>query len=352
MNNKTVNFALIGTGVIGKNYLISVKTINNAAITAVCDTNETALKEAISGTPGMFGTTDYRKLLEKSDIDAVIVATNDQSHRMITVDALKAGKHVLCEKPMALTDEDCRAMLEAERKTKAKLMIGQVCRYTPSFKKAKELVEKGEIGDLFFVESEYAHDYSKIPGMKGWRTDEVNLRNPVTGGGCHAVDLLRWIAGNPTEVCAYANRKSLTDWPVDDCTVAIMKFPNNVIGKVLTSIGCQRGYTMRTCLYGTKGTIIVENQKPQFTVFKTEFCGCDHAFDNSMKAIEMKIPVQVNNHNLAAEVKEFAECIAEDRPVVTDGVEGATTVAVCNAIVNSANSGEKAEPDYSFFQKK
>ena len=81
----------------------------------------------------------------------------------------------------------------AVKKTDKKFMVGQICRYTPGFKQAKEIIDSGAIGELTFVESEYAHDYSGIYAKETWRSDPV--RNGVVGGGCHAVDLLRWIAG-------------------------------------------------------------------------------------------------------------------------------------------------------------
>lgn len=223
-------------------------------------------------------------------------------------------------------------------------MIGQICRYTDSFVKAKKLVEDGEIGELFFVESEYAHDYSKIGGVGGWRVTPE--RHPIIGGGCHAVDLLRWIAGNPTEVTAYANNKVLTDWPIMDCTVGLLKFPNNVIGKVMTSVGCKRNYTMRTVLYGTQGTIVVDNTSNTLSVFKESFRGEDSYCDASQQTVEMKIPVRVNNHNTAAEIGDFCRCILEGTPVPTDGIEGAATISACLAIVESAKTGERVSINY------
>ena len=124
-------------------------------------------------------------------IDAVIIASPDQNHRQMILDSLNAGKHILCEKPLALTREDCGAIVEAVKKSDKKFMVGQICRYTPGFKQAKEIIESGAIGELTFVESEYAHDYSHIYAAGSWRSDPV--RNGVVGGGCHAVDLLRWI---------------------------------------------------------------------------------------------------------------------------------------------------------------
>jgi len=222
-------------------------------------------------------------------------------------------------------------------------MIGQVCRKAPGFVLAKKLIEDGEIGELFFVESEYAHDYSRIPGVGNWRIDPVHLRHPIIGGGCHAIDLLRWLAGNPSEVYAYSNRKMLKDWPVDDCTVAIMKFPNEVVGKVFTSVGCKRTYTMRTVLYGSTGTIITDNTSEKITLMQEVV---DENGKASIKTTEL--PVDVNNHNVTAEIKELTEAILGRAPLITDGKEGASTVAVGCAIVESAATGKPVCPSYDF----
>lgn len=84
------------------------------------------------------------------------------------------------------------------------------------------------------------------------------------------MDFARWIAGDPYEVMAYSNHKMLKNFPTDDCTVAIMRFPNDVIGKVFVSTGCKRDYTMRSVFYGSKGTIITDNTSPHMTVFNGE----------------------------------------------------------------------------------
>ena len=343
---RKLRFAVAGIGGMGRAHIEGIRRNALAELAAVFDINGEFAAKCASD----FGLdryyTDFEKMLAEEEIDAVIVCTPDQVHREYTVNALRAGKHVLCEKPMAQTVEDCRAMVKAADETGMKLMIGQVCRKAPGFLKAKELVDSCHIGDLFFVESEYAHDYSRIPGRGGWqwRTDPVLLRHPVIGGGCHAIDLLRWIAGDPSEVFAYANHKMLTTWPVDDCTVAIMKFPNDVIGKVMCSIGCKRSYTMRTCLYGSKGTIICDNTSPDITVMREQY-GESGEFEGLRTE---KVPVDINNHNVASEIEELSDCMINDKPVPTDGREGASTVAVGAAIVESAAKGDKITIDYDF----
>ena len=340
-----IRFAVVGIKSIGQFHIKGIINNPNAELVALCDNNE----EILNNVSDTFGVSvrfdDYHKLLDKKLIDAVCICTPDQIHKEMVVDFLNAGINVLCEKPLALNMRDCEAMLEAEAKSEATLMVGQVCRKTPGFIKAKEIVDQGLIGELIFVESEYAHDYSDMGPH--WRTDKENPRHPVTGGGCHAVDLLRWIAGNPIEAFAYSNKKSLGDiWPCDDTAISILKFPNDIMGKVYVSTGCKRNYTMRTVLYGTKGTIITDNTSDTMSLFLSEFEGKTEFLGTHMKEIALQLPIEINNHNVTAEVSDFVDFLTEKSSYVISGNEGAGTVAVCEAIIASAASGKPEKISY------
>jgi len=333
-----VRYGIIGCR-MGRSHMAGLRENKLAELVAICDIDTEVLEQCKAEYPDARTYTDYKEMLKCDDIDAVAVVVPDQIHREISIAALDAGKHVLCEKPLALTREDCKAIIDAANKSDKKFMIGQVSRFAPGFAKAKKMIEDGEIGELFFVESEYAHDYSKIPGRgNNWRLDP--LRHGFLGGGCHAVDLVRWIAGNPTEVAAFANKKMLTTWPTDDCTIAIMKFPNNVIGKVFVSTGCKRNYTMRSVFYGSKGTIIVDNKTPHMEVFKTE---ADCGF-----TVPVLYPVSLKDHNTQGELECFTDCILNDKEVEMSAYEGACTVAAALAAVESSKTGEIVTVDYNF----
>lgn len=309
-----------------------------ADIAAICDCNEENLRFAGErySIPEEKRFLDYKDLLNNDSINAVTVAIPDQQHVKMSCEFLRAGKHVLCEKPLALTRDDIEEMVKVADESEAKFMVGQICRFTPAFEKAKEIIEAGTIGELYFIESEYAHDYMKL--CDDWRADPN--RHGVIGGGCHAVDLIRWLAGDPVEVFAYGTHKLLPMVTYDDATVAIMKFDDNLMGKVFVSTGCKRDYTMRTVIYGTKGTIICDNTSPTMTLFVTD--------DEGVTKEPQTIDVQVNNHNAAKEFEVFADAIVNNKPVLTDAREGAKTVAVCLAIVESAKTGKPVNPNYKF----
>ena len=172
MIEKKLKVAVIGCGSISKQHIPAVLAKPECELYAVCDSasdNRMQLRMEEVGMPDFckeHAYTDYRDLVNDPNVDIAIVTTDDYSHRQITCDFLRAGKHVLLEKPMALSNEDCLAMLQAEKESGSRLMVGQVVRYNPVFTRAKNLIAEGAIGELVFVESEYAHDYSKSRGYE------------------------------------------------------------------------------------------------------------------------------------------------------------------------------------------
>ncbi len=325
--NEKLKVGVIGCSSMARNHMRGVLANENAILAAICDIDPKPLAEAHEIFPDAAVFTDYREMIA-SGLDAVIIVTPDQLHKEMCLFALDAGLHVLCEKPLALTSEECHDILDAAERSGKKFMVGQICRYTPGFIAAKELIDAGRIGKLVFVESEYAHDYKKVFAAGTWRNDPK--RNGVVGGGCHAIDLLRWIAGDPVEVTAYSNRRIMRDLPYDDNTVAILRFKDDVIGKVFVSVSCKRPYTMRSVFYGTKGTIITDNKSDHFTLWYENDEG---------KLIEENIPVDVNSHNAAGEFADFCRVILNDLPVETSAYEGMKTVETALAVVKSADLG-------------
>lgn len=276
-------------------------------------------------------------------LDVIIVATPDHIHREQCIRALKAGKHVICEKPLAPTVAECKSIIAAVRESGKFFMTGQVCRYAPGFKLARHLIDQGRIGDIVCIESEYAHDYSKgAAGYMGWRRDPAIKRDGFIGGGCHTLDLIRWLAGDPTEVFCYMNHKFLPDWPTADTGMAVAKFPNDVIGRVFVSIGVKRPYTMRTVINGTRGTIICDNTSEFIQIYE------ESVYDAAKITKFAQIPVLVSSHNVDAELQDFIGCLNRNEQCLTDVIEGSKTIAFGEAAIKSARTGVPEKIDYNF----
>lgn len=342
MSKNNLNVVVIGSSAMAEFHMKGVMNYGEGVtLYGVCDIHEeylTKAKENVKFGDEVKLVTDYKEFVNDKNVDIAVIVTPDQTHEEITNAFLYAGKDVLCEKPMALTMEECYSMMKAEKESGRRLMIGQVCRFTPAFIMAKELVSSGRIGELYFVESEYAHDYLKARGVDEWRVTPE--RHGIIGGGCHAIDLLRWIAGNPTEVTAHSVHKLLKDWPAPDTSVAIFKFPSDVIGKVFVSISCKRDYTMRSVFYGTKGTIICDNTSTELTLYEMDENGEGYTTPK-------KLPVVVNNHNVTSEFKSFVDALRSGADTLPcSSLEGASTVAVCRAAVESYTNGESVKIKY------
>lgn len=338
MSQNIFKVAVIGCGEIADFHLKGVLAKKECTLYAVCDSaKDDRLVKRQEKYGAQIAVRDYRELVNDPNVDIAIVCTPDNTHMEMACAFLRAGKQVLLEKPMALTTAECDEMRKVEKETGNRLMVGQVVRYNPNFAKAKKLVDEGTIGELVFVESEYAHNYAISPGYDSWRVTPE--REGMIGGGCHAVDFLRWVAGNPTEVTAYSNHKYLTDWPVNDSTIAIYKFPNNVIGKVFCSIGVKRDYTMRTCLYGTEGTIIFESRGTEMKLYQVDKNGKHYT-------VPRLLPCNPKGHNMTAEISDFVDAIIAGKPNPIASIEGASTVAVCRATVESAKTGQPVKIRY------
>lgn len=334
-----VRFALVGCSPFGLNYVNSVMDHPDAVMVAVCDLDSERARVASERSYGIPYFTDYYEMLKMGGFDCVIVATPDHTHCEYSVAALRAGCHVLCEKPLAPSLEECREIVRASEESGRLLMTGQVARKSPSFIKAKELIESGEIGEVFFIESEYAHNYGY---MQGWRRDPAIPRHGILGGGCHALDIVRWLVGNPTEVIALSSRRALPDWPTDSTTVCIFKLPRGAVGKVFCSIGAIRKYTMRTCIYGTKGTVICDNISTEVTLYRHAVSPTgEHSYP------KVDIPVGGGSKKISDEVAEMIDAILLAREVECDAIEGANTVALALAAIESAAKGGVAvKPRY------
>lgn len=335
--------AVIGLG-MGSRWALAVKELPNTQLVMVYDKyfeeNANIPREWCTG-PDVTVAREEDEIY-RSDADIVIVASPDNFHREQCVKALHAGKHVICEKPLALSLEDCRQIIAAVKASGRQFMTGQVCRYAPGFRTAKALVDAGRIGRLVYLESEYAHDYEFAKGYREWRKDPAIQRQGFLGGGCHALDLTRWLAGDPTEVFCYMNHIFMPDWPTPDTGVAIAKFPNEVLGRIFVSIGVKRPYTMRTVIYGTEGTIVCDNTSDHIQF-------CEKTMREPTGTIAFAdIPVAIANHNVTSELKDFVAALDADVPCATDVYQGTRTVAFADAAIRSAASGRPEPVDYNY----
>jgi len=193
-----VNVAIIGCGGIatGK-HLPSLKKLEQVAVTAFYDISMERAQEAAGtfGAPGAKVYEDYRELLADASIDVVHVCTPNDSHAEISIAALEAGKHVMCEKPMAKTAADARRMVEVAKRTGKKLTIGYNNRFRADSLYLKQLCEDGELGDIYFAKA-HAIRRRAVPTWGVFLDEEKQGGGPLIDIGTHALDLTLWLMNN------------------------------------------------------------------------------------------------------------------------------------------------------------
>lgn len=198
MVEKKLKVGIIGCGGIafGK-HMPALSKLNNVEMVAFCDIlEEKAIKAAKNyGTPDAKVYTDYKELLEDKSIDVVHVCTPNKSHAEITVDALEAGKHVMCEKPMAKTAADARRMVEAAKRTGKKLTIGYQNRFRPDSNFLHKICEDGELGEIYFAKA-HAIRRRAVPTWGVFLNEEEQGGGPLIDIGTHALDLTLWMMNN------------------------------------------------------------------------------------------------------------------------------------------------------------
>ncbi|MBW4079813.1 Gfo/Idh/MocA family protein [Paenibacillus sp. S150] len=193
-----VRIGIIGTGGIANaKHMPSLARLPQTEMVAFCDIIEERARNAAaqfgSFAPDVY--TDYRELLKDPSIDVVHICTPNSSHAEITVAALEAGKHVMCEKPMAITTGDARLMLEAAKRTGKKLTIGYNYRYRPDSLHLKKLIEQGELGEIYYGKA-LAMRRRGVPTWGVFLDKELQGGGPLIDIGTHALDMTLWMMNN------------------------------------------------------------------------------------------------------------------------------------------------------------
>ena len=195
---RTVKVGIIGCGGIGQNkHMPSLHKIENVQMVAFCDLipERAQMCKEKFGTPDAFVCTDYRELLAIEDIEVVHVLTPNREHAEITVAALHAGKHVMCEKPMAKTAEGARQMCAAARETGKKLAIGYQHRMKPQARYAKEVIESGALGEIYYANC-LAIRRRGTPNWGVFLDEEAQGGGPIIDIATHSLDLTLYLMNN------------------------------------------------------------------------------------------------------------------------------------------------------------
>lgn len=343
-----IRVGLIGAGSITQAaHIPSLKTLG-APIVVVADSVEERAKQIAQqhGIPHAYS--DYRQLLKRDDVDAVVISTPTSTHYPIVTAALKAGKHVLCEKPPAMKERETEKMAELADQQKLVLMYALQNRYRNDTRALKKLVEQGELGEVYYGLALYIRRRG-APG--GWfAKKELSGGGPLLDIGVHVIDLTWWLMGKPKPVSAAGftfhkigakglrldrgwqpadvkeKREQEVVYDVEDYAGGFFRFENGAVLTFEVSWQINAKEQWGIAISGTKGGAFL----PPLELY-TEILG---------EQANVNLRVDEGNGYLE-EMREFLNCVAEGRKPVTDAWDGVTVMKMLTALYRSAEQGKE-----------
>ena len=329
---EALGVAIHGAGWVAAEYLKAFSRNPHVRIRVVSSRREESVRARLAETGVQADVeTNYERVLRRDDVDVVAICTPSDRHPEETIAAAQAGKHIVVEKPVAMDVESLRAMRDAVSRAGVKTVVGFVLRWHPYFRTIKALIDDGALGTIFLAETGY---YSQIgPWYSGfeWARTKAQGGSGLLFAGCHAVDALRWFAGDVAEVSAFETRGHETAWEYAPTIAATMRLASGGVAVLTSSFEVPIPYTFPVQLHGTRG-----------------------AFRDGRYYSKEKLPGQtdwariptlalgsadVSFFPFGELVNHFVECIRTDKESHCNLEDAAQTHEVCLAADRSAAEG-------------
>lgn len=342
----TVKFGIIGAGSIARHrHLPEIKMNPDADVIAICDIVQARAKE-MAKIYDCKAHREYQNMLRDPNLDAVVVAATNTTHAEMTIAALNAGKHVLCEKPMATNLDDAQKMINTAQVTGKSLMIAHNQRLEKAHQKAKQIIHSGELGRVLSFTSIFGH-----PGPESWAIDGPNtwfFKKDIAGLGVlgdlaiHKFDLLRWmLEDNFIEAVAFTDTLSKT-YPngapinVEDNAFCQIRTQRGAVGSVITSWSYQKENNSTT-IYCEKGVleIFVDPDFPLVVHHDFEHAEYYKLGKKSTNVEQIKSGI----------IDTFVGALVNNQEVPIPGIEGYRALEVVVGCQNAAESGQAVPLD-------
>ena len=327
-NKRKIRYAVVGLGHINQVAVLpAFAHTSNSELVAIVSSDEEKLA-ALGDRYDLehrIHYDDYDGFLAKGLVDAVYIGLPNHMHCEYTVRAARAGVHVLCEKPMAVTEDECVRMMRACEEHGVELMIAYRLHFERANMEVAEIARSGKLGDVRYFESSFSQDVEK---------GDIRLQAEKGGGtlydiGIYCINAARYIfEDEPTEVAAMsASRDDERFREVDEMSAVMLRFPNDRLATFVTSFGASDTSAYR--IVGTKGSIRVE---PAYG-----YAG-ELAYELTIDG-ETERRTFEKRDQFAPELEHFSECIADDRRPEPDGEEGLIDVHIIHTAYESAKRG-------------
>ncbi len=330
---KDIGVGIIGLG-MGRNMLaVNSDRDSRMEVRAICDTNPVLLEQVRTQHNLPFATTDYLELLARPDIQVVGIYSPDHLHMAQIEAAARAGKQIICTKPMVVSLDEARRTVALVRQHGIKFLVGQTCRFMPAFQAAKRFYDDGDLGRPLFAEAHYVHDMRPVLDRSTWRHETP--QDFLYGGACHPIDLLCWFLGDVEEVFVYATCSGMdARYPVNkhDNFLINLRFRSGVMARVLAVFGLVEPPLpmLGLGIYGSKGSMI--NEKVVFDKLAGQ------------PTLDLSFPHEAGHgREVWRYMRHFEACLLADEEPLINAVTGAKVIATAAACWESIRTGLPAK---------
>ncbi len=339
-----VNVGLIGSQFISAIHAEALKHCTHAHLAAVASPtpgNAQAFAQRF-GIPSAF--TDYRKLLDRSDLHMVVVGVPNHLHCQVVLDAAAAGKHIVIEKPLCLNLAEADRMIAACRQHKVKLMYAEELCFAPKYVRLKQLLDSGALGRPTLLKQMEKHDG---PHAAHFWDVERSGGGVTMDMGCHAIEFFRWMLGRSPIKSVYAQMSTSVHGDKtrgDDNAILILEFANGVTCVAEESWTKLGGMDDRAEVYGTGGVAYADllhgNSIETYSVK-----GYDYAVEKSGPTTGWSFTIyeEAWNYGFHAEMAHFVDCVQNDKTPLVTGEDARAVLEVIFAAYESARTGRKVE---------
>ena len=338
--------AVLGAGFIANIHLESyTRFVHDAEVVAIYGrTKERAASLAEKyGVPKVYD--DLDRLFAECDVDVADICVPNYMHHRVCLKAAEAGKHVICEKPLAMNIEEADEMIEACEKRGLKLMYAEELCFAPKYERVREMIGQGAVGRVYMLKQGEKHDG---PHSKWFYSKETAGGGVMMDMGCHALAWFRWMNPGVKVKTVFADMKTIFHNNITDCednVLAIVEFENGVTGIVETSWAKPGGMDDRIEVYGNRGVIYSDLFKGNSsTVYSEDGYGYAMEKAASSKGWTFAIFEEAFNQGYPQELAHFIDCIRTGKDPVVTGKDGREVLKLIYAAYESAGKGAKVSP--------
>ncbi len=340
-----VGFGIIGCGMIAGFHAKAVDDIRGAKVVACFDTFP-ASADRLAGAIGCTPYHDLNKMLADERVDVVTICTPSGAHLEPGIAAMRAGKHVIIEKPLEITLKRCDKLIDEAKKNKVVLSTIFPSRFHGPSKEMKRAIDEGRFGRLSmgdaYVKWFRTQEYYDSGAWRG--TWELDGGGALMNQAIHSVDLLCWLMGDVAEITAHTALLAHKRIAVEDVAVATLRFDSGALGVIEASTAVYPGYLKRIEISGSEGTAVMEEED----IKSWEFAKPNRRDAAILKALAGKTktgggasdPSAIGHHGHTEQFKDVLQAIKSGKRPLIDGPEGRKAVEVILAIYKAAETGK------------